>query len=188
MMLSIDQRSIRRMSAWGWWFALFPALLACERDVDTSDWKGAPPRFAEETQGAPQATSPDRLPPGDLLEGTERTFGFSVPKGMTLIQSARGSVMRGPVNFDELTSYVQARIAVRHAEMEGDTLFFRSALIRDGEKGIFEFSISTERRDTILRIKNRTPNPPVFGLSEKERWKRAGMKPSGGLIDPHQMQ
>jgi len=157
----------------------------CEEKVDQSNWQGAPPRASGEQ---PQARSADRLPPGELLEGTESTFGFAVPKGMSLFQSPKSATITGPVDFDALTSYVKDRIAVRHAEMIGDELYFRNAHIRGREDSVFELSIRSRGSTSVLLIKDKTLKPPTFGLTQEQRWKKEGLRPSGRLIDPNQME
>lgn len=133
----------------------------------------------------PEATSPDRLPPGALLEGSEEAFGFPIPKGMILSRSNRRAFRaEGRVDFNDLTDYVKERIHVRHAEMFGSRLLFPNAKLRSGGDLLLEFAITQHRGQSILTIRNRTPLPATHGLSEKERWERAGFKFEGGRIDP----
>jgi hypothetical protein len=157
-------------------------LVACEREPP-------PPQASPPAEGAPVAKSPDRLPPGELMEGTESVFGFVIPKGMTYVRPTRQSVrITGSVDFDQLTDYVKARISVRHAEMFGDELRFPQARIRGEKDKTFELSITKRASKCILRIQETTRHPTTTGLTEAQRWEKSGLRPDGKLIDPKSMQ
>lgn len=163
--------------------ALTIPLWGCQEEVE---WVGPPPGARGEK---PQAKSADRLPPGDLLEGTEEIYGFAVPRGMTTTRKAPTMVqITGQVNFDALTDYVKDRIAARHAEMLDQKLVFPSARILGNQDQIFEITLVKHRTKCVLEIRDKTRPPATQGLSEEERWKRAGLKPGGGLIDPNAME
>lgn len=165
-------------------FAL--ALLSGCREEAEEKWSGPPESNAND---APQAASPDRLPPGELLEGSESAFGFSIPKGMKLTRISPKMVrVTGKVDFDALTEYVKDRIAVRHAEMLDGELVFPNARIRGNQEGVYRLSLSSFPLGTKLVIQDKTRPPGTGGLTEKQRWERTGLRPSGGLIDPNQME
>lgn len=157
------------------------------------EWSGPPKgelnKLYEKNRGKPQARSADRLPPGDLLEGPDEFFGFAVPRGMRGRLIAPGLVeITGHVDFDKLATYTKDRIAVRHAEMLEDQLVFRNARILGTKDRLFELTLNRQRKESRLEIQDITKTPAPQGLSEDERWKRAGLKPSGGLIDPNSME
>jgi len=168
---------------------LLPALLlfACEAEKEDVPWVNPPePKSAEDR---PVAKSPDRLPPGELLQGSEEAFGFVAPKGMKLVRTSRKAVrIEGDVSFDLLTDYVKERIAVRHAEMFGQRLVFPNARIKGNKTGIYDLILLRQFPGVVLLIRDRTRRPPTHGLSEAERWRKAGMKPSGGVIDPNSLE
>lgn len=160
---------------------------------DEVEWSGPPPselaKLHEKNRGKPQARSADRLPPGELLEGPDEFFGFSVPKGMRGNIKAPGLVeITGRAEFDKLATYTKDRIAVRHAEMLEDQLVFRNARILGTKDRVFELTVTRQRQGSRLEIQEVTKKPAPQGLSEEERWKRAGLKPNGGLIDPNAME
>jgi len=158
-------------------------LGSCQEEVE---WVGPPPGALGEK---PQAKSADRLPPGELLEGTEEVYGFAVPRGMTTVRKAPTIVhISGQVSFDALTDYVKDRIAARHAEMLEQKLVFPNARILGNKDQIFEITLMRQRTKCVLEIRDETRPPATQGLSEEERWKRAGLKPGGGLIDPNAME
>jgi len=160
-------------------------LQGCDRPEE-EEWSGPPPQDAD---GAPKASSPDRLPPGELLEGPESAYGFAVPKGMTLSRHTPTSVrLTGNVDFGALTTYVKDRIAVRHAEMLDGVLVFPNARIKGNAEQVFRLILREDPKGSLLTIQNETRPPATHGLTEKQRWERVGLRPGGGLLNPNQME
>jgi hypothetical protein len=123
------------------------------------------------------------------LEGPVEFFGFSVPRGMKgQLKAPRLVEITGQADFDKMAAYTKDRIAVRHAEMLQDQLVYRNARILGTKDRVFDLTLHRERLGSRLEILEITRSPATGGLSEEERWKRAGLKPSGGLIDPNAME
>lgn len=158
---------------------------ACSREPPDEDWRTPP---TDNT--APVATSPDRLPPGELIEGTEDAFGIRVPKGMTLSPpSIKYRRFAGRVDFDQLTEYVRTRITAHHAELRRDALFFDNVRIKGGDPGrVYDVTLTNRPSERVVVIEDTTRPPANPNISSEERWKRAGLKPHGGLIDPNAME
>lgn len=167
-------------------------MSACENEEEV-EWSGPPKsdlqKLYEKRRGRPEAQSADRLPPGELLEGTEEFYGFAVPRGMRGRYVAPGIVeITGRADFDQLADYTKDRIAVKHAEMLPNELIYRNARILGTKDKVFDLTVSRQKLGSRLEIQEITKKPATGGLSEEERWKRAGLKPSGGLIDPSAME
>lgn len=163
-------------------FALLP--LSCRQEevpvVDLSE---------PASSTAPSAASPDRLPPGRLLEGTEQAFGLHIPKEMSLQAHFSDSAQAvGRVSADDLLEYIQHRILARHVEMAPGKWIFPQAHIKGGDQRLLRIEIDQRGPDTRLYLRDITPPPPVEGLSEAERWRRAGLTPEGRLIDPQNLE
>jgi hypothetical protein len=174
-------------------FTTTMVLSGCACENDDVEWSGPPKSELEKLhakkRGRPEAKSADRLPPGALLEGSEEFYGFAVPRGMKGRVVAPGIVeITGRADFDLLASYTKDRIAVRHAEMLPDQLIFRNARILGTPEKVFDLTVSRQRPGSRLEIHEITKRAAPKGLSEEERWKRAGLRPSGGLIDPSAME
>jgi hypothetical protein len=107
---------------------------------------------------------------------------------MELTRTQKVARASGEVNFDDLTEYVKDRIVARHAEMFGARLEFPRAKIRGNENGIYKVSLLKGNREQVLLIQDETPRPATVGLTEEQRWKEAGLKPNGELVDPRGME
>lgn len=169
------------------WLALAAIVsFACGREHKSStDRALAPPP----EQSAPEASSPDRLPPDELLAGEEEAFGFVFPIDMQVTRTRKSAKAVGRVPFNDLTDYVRARIAVRHAEMLNGRLVFPNARIHGGDpEQVFELTLVDQSKQVTLLIQDKTPLPPTSGLTEEQRWLEVGMRPGGGLVDPHGME
>src|SRR5690606_21187306 len=95
---------------------------------------------------------------------------------------------KGAVNFDDLTAYVKDRVTVRHAEMFGSRIVFPNATIKGVKDKVFDLTLREHRGQSILEIEDRTRPPASPGLTEKERWEKAGFKVTNGSIDPIELE
>lgn len=168
-------------------FAICLQPAACAKKK-TEIWKPSPK--TSEANQAPQASSPDRLPPGKLLEGELEAFGFVVPKGMRLVRNSPRNVrILGKVPFEDLVDYVRARVSAHHAELLNQELLFPKARILGGKPdGLYELRLHKGSYERVLSIRDITPLPATPGISAEQRWHRAGLKPGGGLLDPRNME
>ncbi len=146
-----------------------------------------PESHPEEAPPAPE--TPDRLPPGELLEGTERIYDFPVPRRMKIdAKFADRAHLLGEVGQRQLSDYVRKRVLTRHVQVEGRRYIFPKVRIRGGGPDLFRMEIVKEGAQTRLIITEIEKKKPLQGLTEAERWERAGMRPDGSLIDPQNLQ
>lgn len=158
-------------------------LPACSRA--SKDTAPAPPSVQE----APQPNTPDRLPPGRLLEGTEEAFGLVLPRKLTVQARFPEEVQAaGEVNSGDLIDFVKDRVLSDHVEMAGDHVVFPKVSVKAAEGRVVRVEIFGKGQKTWLRIRDLTPPKAAEGLTEEERWKRAGLTPKGQLVDPSQME
>jgi len=138
---------------------------------------------------APAPTTPDRLPPGELLEGEERAFGLPLPRDLKLESATKRTVhARGRVKPETLANYLRARVLVQHVEMANRKLIFPKAQLRgDPNRTILRLEVIDEGLTTHLIVRNLMGPPLVEGLTDSQRWEQAGRKP-GGALDPHRLE
>lgn len=162
--------------AWG------VALVACRSEE--------PPPAPHADDAPPRATSPDRVAPGALLEGEVVAFGFRAPQDMRLVARFHDAAhFEGRVKLADLEDYVRARVVTRHVEVTPHRSVFPNARIRGGDaQRIYRFEIVPKPPTVQLIIRDITPPPRTEGLSEEERWRRAGLTPDGKLLDPNELE
>lgn len=167
-------------------FALLAAILggglACNSNKETP----APPT----SQSAPK--TPDRLAPGELREGNGTLFGLKLPVGMTVeAQFPQSAHASGSVSPELLANYVRQRVTVSRVELAASGTIFPQATIRGGDPARrYQIEISSKGRNTKLSVLwLNPPKPPAApGLSEQQRWQRAGVSPDGKLIGQQQLE
>lgn len=150
---------------------------------------------AKEQQSKPSPTASssrpiDRLAPGELGSSSRMVFGFSVPQGLHVDAEFRDAVhLSGSVELEALGRYVRDRVAVSHVEVMGASWVFPNARIKGGDsKRTYRLELVRDRARTRMVIRDTTRLPAVEGLSEAERWKRAGFTPDGKPLNEETLE
>jgi hypothetical protein len=141
------------------------------------------------TPPAPAATAStppvDHLAPGELAVGSSEVWGFRIPKDMHIEYRYKEAVhLAGSVKADALANYVRDHVVVSHVEIGAARTIFPNARIKGGpEQMVFRFEVSPAPGLTRLVITDVTPPPIEPGLSDEERWRKAGLSPKGEPLD-----
>jgi hypothetical protein len=142
------------------------------------------------TSAQPHASAPplDRLAPGELAPGTARAFGLLLPRDLRVeAQFLKETRATGDVSPEALANYVRQRVTPARVELGAARTVFLDTLIQGGPPNhVFEIEVVPDRGGrTLLVVRDVTREPAPEGLSDAERWRRAGMTPDGKLIDPN---
>jgi hypothetical protein len=140
---------------------------------------------------APARLPADRLAPGELAVGDGDVFGLPVPRGMVVLGRAPDSALLiGEVTPEAVANYVRDRVVVSHVEVAAGRTVFPRARIKDGPADrVFRIDVVQEYRSTKLFVTDVTPPPPPApGLSDAERWRRAGFSADGRALDPKRLE
>jgi hypothetical protein len=127
----------------------------------------------------------DRLGPTETLPGRPTVFGIEVPLGME-VSANLGDVVHlsGRSSVAQLVAYFRKHVAVANIELtEHGAVFPRAYINDDPKKRLYRIDIKREGNGSLVRMRDVTPTPAVQGLSESERWQRAGLNPDGSLKD-----
>lgn len=126
----------------------------------------------------------DRLLPSELGKSGLLVFGFPVPPGMSITQRYPDSVhLQGQLPVANLKEYVEAHIVAGPSEVDTHRRTYNKARIRGGDSSrIYSIEIDELRGERALIISDVTPKPVEPGLSNEERWRRAGYMPDGTPI------
>jgi hypothetical protein len=144
--------------------------------------------LAQVEDGAKVAT-PDRLTGEERLPEAEIVFGLPIPKGMRLTRHFKESAyVTGDLDLMTLLEHVRSYVDASSVELTGEFATFARAHIKgDAQRRRFRIEISKTQRGSQLYIKDITPPPPTGGLTEAERWQRAGRNPDGTLLNENQV-
>jgi len=128
----------------------------------------------------------DRLAPDELAAGNAEVWGFVVPREMKVEHRYKEVThLVGPVKPDALANYVRERVVVSHVEIGAARTIFPDARIKAGAADrVYELDVIPEPGTTRLVIRDTTPPPVQPGLTDAERWRRAGLTPEGRPLDP----
>jgi hypothetical protein len=160
--------------------------VGCGKSEPTSERALTP----DPSQAAPGPATPDRLPPGELLEGEARAFGLPLPRQMKLEAiTKRVAHARGEVSSAVLADYLRQRVLAQHVELAERKLVFPQVQLRgDPKRTMLRLELIDEGLTTHLIVENLMGPPPIEGLTDEQHWKRAGMTPDGKLIDPQKLE
>jgi hypothetical protein len=162
------------------------ALVAagCEPDTGAEAAPGAPPE-----PSAKPGVPVDRLAPGELAEGKETVFGMPVPRGMKIDRQFVGSAyLVGAVPPEHVANYVRERVEADRVEIGAARTVFPSVRIKgDAARRTYRIEVVADGRATKLVLTDITRPQAEKGLTEAERWRRAGFTPDG-KIDPNTLR
>jgi hypothetical protein len=147
-----------------------------------------------ETRSTPRVTTSalpvDRTLPGELAEGTEKAFGLALPRVSRIAGRFEDVVMAElDVSADRVSNYIRQRVTAEKIAIGPLKTVFSRAIVR-GQPSV-ELSIEVIMHDgtSELIVRNLSlvkPRPDL--TNEEERWRAAGFKPDGTLLDPTHLQ
>jgi hypothetical protein len=136
---------------------------------------------------------PDHLAPTEVVEGKERAFGLPLPRDAKVAARFGKTVhVQTPLSPEELVNFVRARV--------------KDGKVTPGTSGTQLFDVAPNgdpaKRLTIdvrlyrggdghrseMIVRDTTPAPVEPGLTDEQRWKKAGLTPSGQIADPTKLQ
>lgn len=133
----------------------------------------------------------DRLAPGELPPGTETIYGLVLPQGLALQGVFPGSAHAfGPVPFEDVSNYIRARVDAKRVELGAVGTVFPAVHLAGGDPArLYRIEVNPRGQNTELVIRDVTPPPPPPpGLSDAERWKRAGYNPDGTPMNARELR
>lgn len=134
----------------------------------------------------------DHLAPGELLEGTEKAFALILPRGLHIQSAFMKSVYAvGSPNMDDVANYIRARVRGGTVTRGATGTVFDDVTVPAEPKRILHILVSRLPAVDACRIEVRdiTPAPPLpIPSTEAERFRAAGLTPSGKFIDPQHRQ
>lgn len=95
----------------------------------------------------------------------------------------------GSATPESVSNYVRKRVVVSRVEIGAARTVFPAAHIKGGNPNkVYRIEVIAAPGRTKLVIRDITKPQMTRGLSEAERWRRAGLTPDGKPLDPKHMQ
>ncbi len=161
--------------------ATVAALSACHRPAPAGDAPPSASSAAIRTSAAPA----DHLAPGELLEGTDKAFGVTLPRGLRIDGAFRDVVYTtGLLDVHALATYFGAHLQNGDFREGATSATFEHVTAKEQPGRLLSVHIVKTGGGARADIRDVTPIPGLPFPDEAARWKRVGLTPSGRLIDP----
>jgi hypothetical protein len=155
------------------WACVLACLLGCDRETETA---AHPPASASTAQ-------PDTTLPGEIAEGAEQAFGLPLPRDMQVTARLKDAVYaNGKLPFEPLANYVRDRVLAERVDTGPNKTVFVNAAVKSSPTKLVDVEVVSRHGSVQMVVRDRHRPPPEPGLSEEERWKRAGLTPKGKVI------
>jgi hypothetical protein len=164
--------------------AIAIALASCKKDEAATE-----PLAAGPTADAAVARPADHLAPGELLEGTEKAFGLTLPRAMHVDQAFVDVVYAsGDLKPEAVANYIRGRVRMGTVQIGAASTLFERVQIPGLPGREIAIRVSQGERGEGCRVDFRDVTPPVLPPTEAERWKAVGLSPEGKILDPTHLE
>lgn len=136
---------------------------------------------------------PDHLVPNEVVEGKERAFGLPLPR-YTRVAARFGKTVhvQTPLSPEELVNFVRARVKDgKVTPGTSGTQLFDVTPVGDPQKRLtidVRLYRGGDGNHSEMIVRDTTPAPVEPGLTDEQRWQKAGLTPSGQIADPRKLQ
>lgn len=141
-----------------------------------------------------QTKPPDHLVTGEAVEGKDRAFGLPLPRlARVEARFERTIDVYSALSPEDLVNFVRARVKDgKVTPGSSSTLLVEVVPLGDPQKRLtidvrpFHGGDGSMRSEMVVH--DTTPIPAEPGLSDEQRWQKAGLTPSGQIADPRNLK
>jgi hypothetical protein len=158
---------------------------SCERHAE-EETRESPAPPGPSVVAAPSARGPDQLAPGELLEGSKKAFGITLPRDLRVDGSFADVLYASGerLTVHQLAAYFQARLSGGGLREGPDAATFEHVHVGSDSEREMLVAITRDGSGVRVEVRDSTP-PPVPALpNESARWRKVGLTPQGKLADP----
>ena len=136
---------------------------------------------------------PDRLAPNEVVEGKEVAFGLPLPRAARVASRwERKVLVTSPLSPEELANFVRARVKDgKLTAGTGSTQLADVVPLHEPTRRLnieVRVSRSNDGARSEMMIQDATPIAAEPGLTDEERWRKAGFTKDGKVADPTRLQ
>ena len=144
----------------------------------------------------PNETPPpptDSLAKGESVEGKDKAYALPLPRLAKITWKGENTItVTTNLPPEELVNFVRARVKDGEVVTGTSTTQLRNVVVPSEPARKLTIEIRpaaplTGSRSEML-VNDTTGKPIEPGLSDEERWKKAGFSPEGKVLDPKQLQ
>jgi hypothetical protein len=127
----------------------------------------------------------DSVDEKELAEGTRAAFGLKLPRDVKVTASFRDAVFAaGVMPLDSITNYVRDRVQAERVDTAPKKTVFQHAKVKSDPARRVRVEVWVSAPGKIqMVVRDETQKEPEPGLTQEERWRRAGMAPGGKPLD-----
>ena len=135
----------------------------------------------------------DQLAPNEIVEGKDRAFGLPLPRVARVAARFEKTVhVLSPLTPEDLTNFVRARVKDGKVTPGTNGTQLLDVIPRDDQQKRLTIDVRTVRTGDGTRsemiVRDTTPLPVEPGLTDEQRFKKAGLTPDGKIADPKHLQ
>lgn len=131
----------------------------------------------------------DQLAPNEVVEGQDKAFALPLPRYARVTGRFQTSItVRSHLTPEDLANFVRARVKEGKVVAGGAATTFENVVVPNepGRRLTIDVRRATITGDarSEMTVRDTTPPPVEPGLTDEQRWKKAGFGPDGKLLDP----
>jgi len=160
-------------------------VAACRKDEEVVEPAPLPPLPTRVDAAAPA----DHLGEGELLEGTEKAFGLTLPRQVKVDSRFVDLVYAsGPPRPDAVANYIRARVRFGTVRIGAANTLFEKVQMPEapGREISIRVSAAENGRGCVIEMRDVTPAKPLEG-NEADKWRAMGLTPDWKLLDPQHL-
>ena len=169
-------------------------LVVLASSVTLASCDAAPPAPSAQASPTAQATAPaprpvDRVEPGEIPEGTEKAFGFPLPRAMRVEARFPDEIRaRGQLPFDAVANYVRARVVAERIETGPAKTVFPRATLKTSPDKMLRLEVIAFGDRTEIFVRDVTRPPASNAVKPTDPWYKPGFDPSDRKVDPKRFE
>ena len=135
------------------------------------------------------AAPPDHLGEGELLEGTDKAFGLTLPQNVKVDNRFIDLVYAsGTARPDAVANYIRARVRFGTVRIGAANTLFEKVQVPEipGRELAIRVAAGENGRGCAIEMRDVTAPKPLEG-SEADKWRAVGMTPDGKILDPQHL-
>jgi hypothetical protein len=141
----------------------------------------------------PEEKPPDHLAPNEVAEGKERAFGIPLPVVARVLARFEKTVhIVSPLTPEELVNFVRVRVKDGKTTAGTAGTHLAEVVPLGSPQMRVSIEIRSKRTEDGMRsemiVEDTTPIASEPGLTDEQRWKKAGLTPDGKVADPKHLQ